>query len=88
MNEDESEKVATEPATTESAKRERATYPIRLLMRGADGGFRLVDGQSFDTIVAAERHVRNNGEDDAVYMLARVIGARSVQPRKIAEVSL
>lgn len=82
----------TQPTETRepdaAAKRERATYPIRLLVKRTDqSGTAYVPlaDHSFDTIAAAERWVKTEGAENAVYLLARVIGAREVLPRKMTE---
>jgi hypothetical protein len=74
-----------------AAKRERQTYPIRLLVRRTDANgatsWSPLGDHSFDTIAAAERWVKVEGVENATYLLARVIGAREVLPRKMTETS-
>ena len=77
-------------ADTAAAKRERQTYPIRVLAKRPDGGWDLVPGApSFDTIAKADRWLFTEGADGATFLLARVIGGpRTVEPRKVTEGTL
>ncbi len=83
------EETATETKSEpDAAKRERQTYPIRILLKRTDpSGTAYVPlaDHSFDTIAAAERWVKAEGAENATYLLARVIGAREVLPRKMTE---
>lgn len=76
------------PESTEKAKRERTSYPIRLLRRREDGSFEAPDGPSFTTIDAAEKHILTEGQPGATYMIARVIGARRRPKPALEEVAL
>lgn len=77
------------PDTSAAAKRERASYPIRLLPQiDATSYGPPLDGVSFATIEQAERWVRDSGTPGATYMLARVVGGRRMPPRVVEEVAL
>lgn len=73
----------------DKARRERASYPIRLLPQidATTYGPPLPDVQ-FGTIEQAERWVRDSGTPGATYMLARVIGGRRMPPRTVEDVTL
>lgn len=82
------EQTPPAPEETPAAKRERASYPIRLQRQVAPNTFAGPEGPSFSTIEQAERWVRDSGEPGTVYLLARVIGARRMPPRVVEEVAL
>ncbi len=74
---------------TDKARRERASYPIRLLPQiDATTYGPPLDGVSFATIEQAERWVRDSGMPGLTYMLARVIGGRRMPPRTVEDVTL
>lgn len=77
------------PASTETpaAKRERASYPIRL-MREDGETFAKPSGPEFSTIEQAERWILRDGEPGVTYLLARVIGARRRPKPTLEEVTL
>lgn len=79
-----------DPPDTAAAKRERQTYPIRVLAKRLDGGWELLAGApAHDTIAKAERWVMSEGADGATFLLARIIGGpRTVEPRKVTEGTL
>lgn len=81
-----------DPTDTAAAKRERQTYPIRVLSRQPDGDWSLVPpvaAPSFDTIAKAERWLMAEGNDGETFLLARIIGGpRTVEPRKVTEGTL
>lgn len=80
--------VATEVETpAEKASRDRRSFPIRLF-RMFDGGWLPVDAGPFAKIEQAEQWIKALGLDDATYMMARVIGAQKVLPRRVEEVGL
>jgi len=74
-------------AATEKGSRERRSFPIRLF-RMFDGGWLPVDAGPFAKIEQAEQWIKAQGVDDATYMMARVIGAQKVLPRRVEEVGL
>lgn len=81
---------ATAPTTeADKARRERASYPIRLLPQidATTYGAPLPDVQ-FATLEQAERWVRDSGTPGATYMLARVVGGRRMPPRTVEDVTL
>lgn len=87
MSETNETTTAPEADPTEKASRERRTFPVRLFELG-DGGWKPVEAGPFDTIAKAERWVQQLGIDNATYMMARVIGAQKVLPRRVEEVGL
>lgn len=77
------------PIETPDARRERASYPIRLLPQTDAGTYGPpLDGASFATIEQAGRWVRDSGTPGVTYMLARVIGGRRMPPRVVEDVAL
>ena len=74
--------------SAEKAKRERTSYPVRLLRRRDDGLFEAPDGPSFATIDAAERYILSECQPGATYMIARVVGARRRPKPSLEDVSL
>lgn len=81
--------AATNEIETPSEKesRDRRSFPIRLF-RLFDGGWLPVDAGPFAKIGQAEQWIKAQGVDDATYMMARVIGAQKVLPRRVEEVGL
>lgn len=88
--------TTTETTTSETEasadKRERRTFPIRLLAQDASGAWQLlrefVHEQPFTTIDAAEKWIVANGAPGVAYMMARVIGAKRRPPAKLEDVPL
>ena len=87
MSETNETPATPETESTEKASRERRTFPVRLFELG-DGGWKAVEAGPFDTIAKAERWVQTAGADNQTYMMARVIGASKVLPRRVEEVGL
>jgi hypothetical protein len=80
--EQEKDQETTEAATpAEDERVGRRRFPIRLLRAWEVHG-----PETFETIEAAERHIREHCEEGRPILLARVIGARVVPSRKLAEV--
>jgi hypothetical protein len=77
MSDETTTNAAPETESPEKASRERRTFPVRLFEAG-----------HFDTIAKAERWVQTTGADNQTYMMARVIGASKVLPRRVEEVTL
>lgn len=67
-------------------RRERRTFPIRLLLLGEDGGYRPVTSPGFDRIAQAESWLDANAEA-GTYLMARVVEAQKVHPRRRESVS-
>lgn len=83
----------TETTTTENEaaadKRERRTFPIRVLSQEPSGGWALVkDVEPFATIDAAEKWIERSGKEGTPYMMARVIGAKRRPPSKLEDVAI
>lgn len=85
-----SETETTTPETEASAdKRERRSFPIRVLSQEPSGGWVLVQGvDTFATIDAAEKWIERSGREGVPYMMARVIGAKRRPPAKLEDVAI
>jgi len=87
---EQTETAETAPeAPAEKAASERRSFPIRVFAKTAEGAWLLAAGvEPFDEIAAAERWVKASGSDGVTYLLARTIGVREVEPRRVKEVAL
>lgn len=76
----------SKPETTEEReKRTRRTYPIQVFTGSASEGWKRVGDFAFNEERDAWKWVRENGVDDVGYMLARVHGAKKIEPRKMLD---
>jgi hypothetical protein len=64
--------IGTSDTPAEKAKRERETWPIRMLVLDRGGLLRIVpDAGPFDDARAAKRWVRQNGDEGKTYLPAK-----------------
>lgn len=79
----------TPEATAEKARRERESWPIRLLVRQGDAYTVHPTAGPFQRREEALRWVQAQGADGATYLPARLApAATTVQPRTLVEVGL
>ena len=74
--------------TPDEAKRERRTFPIRVLREVSAGLYQMTTMTPCDKIAEAERLMLVSGAEGATYMAARVIAAYKVPSRRLEEVPL
>lgn len=77
------------PDTDTAEKRERRTFPIRLLAQSDAGTWHVVPAfEPVNTIDAAEKWISSLGVPGTAYMMARIIGAKRRPPTKLEDVAI
>lgn len=85
-----SETTETPPTTETEAsadKRERRTFPIRLMAQEPGGAWSFVkDVEAFGTIADAEKWISASGTPGVAYLMPRITGCKRRPPTKLEDV--
>ena len=79
----------TQPETIDDAKRERRTFPYRVLREAQPGLYQLTSIPASDKLSEAERLILATGQEGASYIVARLVPTvYRVPSRKLEAVPL